>query len=153
MQALVWKEGYAKYLLADPTLDVVQNQIQELARPAALSAVDQHPQSNFSHGVTSSTNDFCEAGNRQPDPTPAKSLTSRHSISGSRSDAIPPNCTSRSSVRHAVSVMDGFSEYKRWLVKERLPENARVANDSKAKFEDQFLDHEQGGRYPTCNCY
>ncbi|XP_044426033.1 uncharacterized protein [Triticum aestivum] len=37
---------------------------------------------------------------------------------GATTDILPPNTTSRSSVRHAVSVMKGFCEYKCWLVKE-----------------------------------
>lgn len=65
-----------------------------------------------------SCDDFCEGQSRQSEPAAPKPSASKRTVSGGRSDALPPNPTSRSSVRHAVSVIDGFSEYKRWLVKE-----------------------------------
>lgn len=65
-----------------------------------------------------SCDDFFDGQSRQRGSVPLKSSAAKRTDSGGRSDAMPASYTSRCSVRHAVSVIDSFSEYKRWLVKE-----------------------------------
>lgn len=65
-----------------------------------------------------SGDDFCDGQSSKHKEAAPQPSGSKRSQAGSQSDAIPPNITSRCSVRHVVSVIDGFSEYKQWLVKE-----------------------------------